>query len=170
MGGCPEKAQLDRAAFRALYLRHAGRLTTHFEIQLKGRRAEAEDIVQEAFCRAWDKRDTLRDMEAFGGWLHSIARNVMLGRMRAKSEIIRDDLDPVSEEPSAERHIDGARALDRLKAALEELPEEQREAVLLVRVQGLMFREAAEVLEVAEATVKTRVRRGLLRLAGELDL
>lgn len=161
---------LDAATFQALYTRHAGALVAHFQTQLRGNRAEAEDIVQEAFCLAWVKRDTLRDTAAFRSWLHTIARNVMLGRMRKRTELASDNLDPAADTASPERQLDAARTVDRLREALADLPEEQREAVLLVRLQGLKFREAAEVLGVPENTVKTRVRRGLLTLAEVLDL
>ncbi|MGE4428877.1 MAG: RNA polymerase sigma factor, partial [Solirubrobacteraceae bacterium] len=117
----------------------------------------------------WEKRDTLRSPEAFRAWAMTIARNVMLGRIRRRREAAVEQLDPASDAPAPEDHVDARRSLEQLEVALQALPEAQREAVLLVRLQGLKFSEAAAVLGVPENTVKTRVRRALLELAAALD-
>ena len=72
--------------------------------------------------------------------------------------------------PSPEQHASARQELARVMTALDDLPDEQREAVLLVRMENMKFREAAKVLGVPENTVKTRVRRGLLKLAEDLGL
>ena len=166
----PVAAPIGREQFRLLYQRHAGSMVRHFEMVLSGNRAEAEDVIQECFCIAWEKRDTLRSPEAFRAWAMTIARNVMLGRIRRQRESATEALDPACGAPPPEEHVDARRSLERVEEALQALPEVQREAVLLVRVQGLKFSEAAEALGVSENTVKTRVRRGLLDLAAALDL
>lgn len=156
---------LDGATLHRLYREHAGGLCAYLTRCLRGDSAQAEGIVQEAFLRAWEKRDSLRSVDAFRPWLYTIAMNVLRQRKRKLAPLAVEDPRAVCPRPSPEEHVDASRRLDAVLVGLDELPEEQREAVLLVRMRGLKFREAAEVLGVPENTVKTRVRRGLMRLA-----
>lgn len=161
---------LTPTLFRQLYEQHAGQLCAYLLRNLRGDKAEADGIVQEAFLKAWEKRTDLRDVSAFKSWIFTIAINVLRQRKRKLRPLTSDELDPACERPGPERHVAASQDLDRVLAALDQLPEDQREAVLLVRLENMKFREAAEVLDVPENTVKTRVRRGLLRLAEALDL
>lgn len=161
---------LTPALFQQLYQENAGRLCCYLLRSLRGDKAEAEGIVQEAFLKAWEKKDSLRDIKAFRSWLYSIALNVLRQRKRKLRPLAMEEIEVACERPSPERHVAASQELNRALAALDELPDEQREAVLLVRLENMKFREAAEVLGVPENTVKTRVRRGLLKLAELLDL
>lgn len=161
---------LTPAVFQQLYQQHAGHLCAYLIKSLRGDKAEAEGIVQDAFLKAWEKRDDLRDVSAFKSWLFSIALNVLRQRKRKLRPLAVETIETECERPSPERHAEASEELNRAMAVLDRLPDDQREAVLLVRLQGLKFREAAEVLDVPENTVKTRVRRGLLALADELGL
>jgi RNA polymerase sigma-70 factor (ECF subfamily) len=160
---------LTAGVFQELYREHCGPLCAYLTHCLRGDRAEAEGIAQEAFLKAWEKKDTLRSLQAFRSWIYSIALNVLRQRKRKLRPLAVEDLRATCGRPSPEEHVMAGRQLDAVLAALEQLPEEQREAVLLVRMENLKFREAAEVLGVPENTVKTRVRRGLMRLAECLE-
>lgn len=162
-------ASLTPRVFERLYTEHAGKLLGYLTRLLRGNRAEAEGIVQAAFLKAWEKRETLKDMAAFRSWLYSIALNEMRQRKRKLTPLMVEDCDGKSEEPTPERHASSRQQLDLARAALEKLPEDQREAVMLVRMHNMKFREAAAILDVSENTVKTRVRRGLLKIAECLD-
>lgn len=161
---------LTPTQFRQLYDAHAGQLCAYLTKSLRGDKAEAEGIVQEAFLIAWDKRSALKKHDAFKSWLYTIALNVLRQRKRKLRPLASDELDPACERPGPEQHVAASQELERVMDALNELPEEQREAVRLVRMEGMKFREAAEVLGTSENTVKTRVRRGLIRLTEALDL
>ena len=160
---------LTPAFFQQLYHDHAGQLCAYLTKSLRGDRAEAEGIVQEAFLKAWEKRDSLRDPKAFRSWIYSIALNTLRQRKRKRRPLAMEEIEVACERPSPEQHVAASEELDRVIAALDRLPDDQREAVLLVRMENMKFREAAEALGVPENTVKTRVRRGLLTLAEVLD-
>jgi len=164
------RPSLNQAVFHRLYGEHAGPLCAYLTRCLRGDRAEAEGIVQDAFLKAWEKRDDLREESAFKPWLYTIALNVLRQRKRRLRPLAVESVEAESGRPSPERQAADRQELARALAALDILPEEQREAVLLVRMENLKFREAAEVLGVPENTVKTRVRRGLLAMAAELGL
>jgi RNA polymerase sigma-70 factor (ECF subfamily) len=161
---------LTPAAFQQLYQQHAGQLYGYLIKSLRGDMAEAEGIVQDAFLKAWEKRKDLRNLEAFKSWLYSIAMNVLKQRKRKLRPMTMEKMEAVCERPSPEQHAAANQELDRVMVALDTLPDDQREAILLVRLENMMFREAAVILDVPENTVKTRVRRGLLTLAKELNL
>ena len=165
----PEQG-LSRARFQALYGEHSGPLCAYLTRCLRGDRAEAEGVTQEAFLKAWERRGDLREVSAFKSWLYSIALNVLRQRKRKLRPLAVETLEAECGRPSPERHASDRQELARALSALDGLPEEQREAVLLVRMENMKFREAAEVLGVPENTVKTRVRRGLIALADVLDL
>jgi len=161
---------LTPAVFQQMYQQHSGQLCAYLIKSLRGDKAEAEGIVQEAYLKAWEKRGDLRKIGAFRSWIFSIALNELRQRKRKLRPLAVEEIEATCEAPSPERHAAASQELDRAMAALELLPDDQREAVLLVRMENMKFREAAEVLGVSENTVKTRVRRGLLKLAEELGL
>lgn len=161
---------LTPAIFQQLYRQYAGQLCAYLTKSLRGDKAEAEGIVQDAFLKAWEKRADLRDAKAFRAWIYSIAFNVLRQRKRKLRPLTFEEIETPCERPSPEQHVAARQELDRVMTALDDLPDDQREAVLLVRLENMKFREAAEVLGVPESTVKTRVRRGLLKLAEYLDL
>ncbi|MGL1861380.1 MAG: RNA polymerase sigma factor [Pseudodesulfovibrio sp.] len=161
---------LTPAVFQQLYQQYSGQLCAYLTRSLRGDTAEAEGIVQEAFLKAWEKRGSLRDPKAFKSWIYSIALNVLRQRKRKLRPLAVEDIEATCERPSPEQHVAASQELDRVLKALDQLPDDQREAVLLVRMENMKFREAAKALGVPENTVKTRVRRGLLTLAETLEL
>ncbi|MBI9079690.1 MAG: RNA polymerase sigma factor [Pseudodesulfovibrio sp.] len=161
---------LTPTAFQQLYQQHAGQLCGYLIKSLRGDMAEAEGIVQDAFLKAWEKRQDLRNLDSFKSWLYSIAINVLKQRKRKLRPMTMEKVETKCERPSPEQHAAANQELDRVMVALDNLPDDQREAILLVRLENMMFREAAVILDVPESTVKTRVRRGLLTLAKEVNL
>lgn len=161
---------LTSSIFRQMYTDHAGALCGYLTRSLRGDTAEAEGITQEAFLKAWEKRADLKDLAAFRSWIFTIGINILRQRKRKLRPLAVEDIDATCERPTPERHASDRQELDRVRTALDALPDDQREAVMLVRLQGLKFREAAETLGVPENTIKTRVRRALLTLAEQLEL
>ena len=149
----------------------------HVALRLTRNRAEAEDVVQEAFLRAFRGFDRFNPGTSCRAWLFTILRNVFLNRVRSQGrEVLEAEmggLDQVEmttdtqvgrnpEEQFLQTMLHGD--VDR---ALATLPLAFREAVLLVDVEGLTYREVAEVLECPIGTVMSRLSRGraLLRRA-----
>ncbi len=153
----------DPQAFAELVRRHRDRLWA-VALRTLGDREEAADAVQEALLSAFRRAETFRGDSAVTTWLHRIVVNACLDRVRrrtARPTAPLGELDPPArgDEPAAaELRIDVARAL----AAL---PEGQRVALVLVDMQGMAVADAAQVLGVAEGTVKSRCARGRAALA-----
>jgi RNA polymerase sigma-70 factor (ECF subfamily) len=128
-------------------------------------RAEADDLVQDALLRGYEQRRQLAADKAPGPWLRAILRNRFLDRRRqVQSEIRREaayaDLSPqVMEAPQ-----DSAMRLSQLRQAFLDLPEDQREALELVAVEGLSYAEAGALTGVPAGTVMSRVSRARARL------
>ena len=151
---------------RALYEQYANQIFRYCLNQL-GSREEAEDAVQSTFLNAFRgiKRGIVPELES--AWLFKIANNVCLSRRRTSWRRGRiespTDFDAVEElTPAPSRRAD---ELMGLQDVLEEMPENQRRAILLREWQGLSYREIAEELELSQAAVETlifRARRSLV--------
>jgi RNA polymerase sigma factor (sigma-70 family) len=135
-------------------------------LTMVGDSARAEEIAQEAFIRAWRRGDSY---DARRGrvvtWLLTITRNLAIDHLRAHRA---EPLDPAAIQ-RAERALwtAGAPAADSLEVreALEELPEEQRRALLLAALFGYTAREISAIEEIPLGTAKTRIRTAMQRLS-----
>lgn len=146
-----------------------------------GREAEAEDLLQVAVVRAYRAFHDLRDQGAARSWLFTILVRTHRNRLRARRrrrEILAGDLDEAAFEaalaswrpsPSPERTFGRRRLRERLEAALDSLAPLFREVVWLVDVEGYRQREAAEILDVPEGTVASRLFRARRRLRERLS-
>ena len=154
----------DAEAFGELFRRHRDRMWA-VALRTTSDRELAADAVQDAFISAFRRADSFRGDAAVTTWLHRIVVNACLDRLRRQR--------PVSELPEQEladardAHASVETRLD-VRRALEQLPEGQRMALVLVDMHGLSVAEAAAVLEVAEGTVKSRCSRGREALAALL--
>jgi RNA polymerase sigma-70 factor, ECF subfamily len=134
--------------------------------------AEAEDLIQDTFLRAYRHGDSLRDPEAVRGWLYRIATHVCLDRLRQRKPLVsldsEDDEDcvapPVSESPSpleiSERKETGA----CVQRCLDFLPDKYRAVILLHEAHSLTAPEIADLLGVPVTTVKIRLYRARRKL------
>jgi len=138
---------------------------------------EARDVAQEAFLRAYQAIGTFKKEARFSSWLYQIATNLCRDRLRRRKTRATVSLEALEESgpvmvetrPGAHERLlerDLARAVRR---AVEELPEEQREVVILKEYQDLTFLEIAQALDVPVSTVKTRLYRGLGQLRLRLE-
>lgn len=137
---------------------------------LTGHVADADDLVQVALERALAHGTQWRPDTRLDAWVFGIVRNAWRDEVRSRGRwqqvLAPEEAGLAVGEASVERH---AEALS-LAAALARLPDEQREVVALVLVEGLSYAEAAEVLDVPVGTVTSRLARGratLQRLLGE---
>jgi RNA polymerase sigma-70 factor (ECF subfamily) len=155
----------DRWAFEQLVERHQHRLYTLAARTLgRDRAADAADVVQEAFLRAWLALPRFRGGARFSTWLYRICLNAahdMRERRVAQPVAAVEQTDP--------RDAVAARELStELQEALDALEEPYRLAVVLFDVLGCSYAEIAELTEVAEGTVKSRIFRGRTELARRL--
>ncbi len=157
-----------REEFAALAVGYLEELTA-FARRLTRHVADADDLVQDTFERAFRSWRSLRDRRACRAWLFRIARNLYLDRLR--SQTTRPELrlvqpgDRVAPEPIVSPESIERLAARQLEDALERLPEEQREAVLLCDLWGFEYREIAEITGLPVGTVRSRIARGRARLA-----
>lgn len=154
----------DRFAFERLAEAHMPRLYTLAARQL-GSRADADDVVQETLLRAWLALPRFRGDAQLSTWLYRIALNAIHDhRARARPA---DELPEEVAEPRDAVEL-GLLSAD-LQRALEDLDPDFRLAVVLTDVLGVPYAETADMLGVAEGTVKSRVFRGRRELAAALE-
>jgi RNA polymerase sigma-70 factor (ECF subfamily) len=141
-----------------------------FALLRTGNAAEADDMVQTTLMRAWEHRSRFEEGTNLVAWLFTILRNTPLNqRHRLRREVEDVDgaiADTLSSAPDQEHRV----ALSEVRHALDALPPDQRETLLLVTVDGLRHEEAAAVLGCQVGTVKSRVSRARDRLARVLGL
>lgn len=135
-----------------------------FARSLCGDPSQADDLVQETVLKAWSSRDRFREGSNLKAWLFTILRNLFYsGRRHLKREV--EDPDGIYAENVAiqPEHVLKAQ-MDDLNWALQQLPEEQREALLLVCATELSCEEAAQICGCPVGTIKSRIARGRDRL------
>jgi RNA polymerase sigma-70 factor (ECF subfamily) len=168
----------DAGAYGRLVRAHQRRVHAT-ALQMLGDRGEAEDATQETFLRAWRALERFDGRSKLSTWLYRICVNVCLNAIRRRKRRASSDLDdPRVPEPTADPtqgRTDPAAALEtdqterRLAAALESLSPTLRSAVVLVLLQGMPHKEAADVLGCPEGTVAWRIHEARRRLRLALD-
>ncbi len=156
----------DTQAFEALYRTHVDRVYG-LCLRMTGSVAEAEDCTQEAFIQAWNKLEKFRGDSAFSTWLHRIAVNAVLGRIR-KSKRENDRIaaaNAMSESPLAA--VDTGELQD-LSEAVDRLPEGARHVFVLYAVYGYSHDEAGKMLGIAPGTSKAQLHRARRLLSQQL--
>ena len=162
-----KKAQRgDSAAFEKLYRLHVDRVYG-LCLRMTGNVSEAEDCAQEAFIQAWSKLSRFRGDSAFGTWIHRVAVNTVLGRMR-KSRREQDRIRAASEVTDAPLAIGDSGGLRDLENAMNELPSGARHVFVLHAVYGYSHDEAGSMLGIAAGTSKAQLHRARRLLAQQL--
>ena len=141
-----------------------------FALALAGRNSDADDLVQDAIERALRNLGQFTPGTRMDSWMFRIAQNLWIDQLRARKS--RGTPAPIEE--AEQVGVDGRRTaearimLSETSRGLAALPEEQRAAVALVLIEGLSYREAADVLEVPIGTVTSRLARGRDALAAHV--
>lgn len=157
----------DSQAFERLYRMHVDRVYG-LCLRMTGNVSEAEDCTQEAFIQAWNKLDRFRGDSAFSTWLHRIAVNSVLGRMR-KSKREHDRIQTAFEQssaPAAEADLGDMRDLSE---AVDRLPEGARHVFVLHAVYGYSHEETGDMLDIAAGTSKAQLHRARRLLMQQLE-
>ncbi len=157
----------DQRAFATLVERHQPRLFTLAAREL-GSSADAEDAVQEALIRAWRALPRFRADARFATWLYRIQLNAIHDQRSRSSRGGGVPLDDIAEPADPRDQLVQRELAGALQGALGELDETYRTAVVLYDILGCSYGEIAEVLGIAEGTVKSRIFRGRTELARSL--
>ena len=135
-----------------------------------GRFHEAEDITQQVFIEAFERLSCLKKPERLGPWLRSITIHRSIDWIRRQGKLVDFDtiIEPVSGEPTPQAALEQNELRDRVMAALNNLPQAQRETVTLFYLVGHSRREIAAIQEVSGDTIKSRLRLARDKLKEEM--
>lgn len=165
-----KRGELD--AFEELVRRYEKRVYA-VALRSSGSPEDAADIVQEVFLRAWRSIESFRGDSGFSTWLFRITMNMCVDFARHKhsqpqTQSIVDEEENERQvpdtAPTPEEHLENRELGRELAAALDEISEEHRRIVLLRDVSGMSYTEIADVLEISEGTVKSRLSRARIAL------
>lgn len=142
-----------------------------------GSEDEARDVAQEAFLKAYRGLAGFKREARFSSWLYQIATNLCRDRLRRRKARPQVSLEALEEagpvivetRPGAHERLLARDQAERVRRAIDALPEEQREVLILKEYQELTFLEIAQALELPVSTVKTRLYRGLVQLRLRLE-
>jgi len=140
----------------------------NFFLRLTGNRAASEDLVQEVFMRVLKYRAGYMGDSRFNVWLFQIARNAHIDHLRKRKATVPLDeqfAETPSREPRPEAAYEAGQEADLVRRALDSLPVQKREILVLFRYQNLKLREIAELTGVQVGTVKAQVHRALKDLS-----
>lgn len=140
-----------------------------FALSLTRNSATADDMVQDTVVKAWTNIDKFQVGTNMRAWLFTILRNTFYSSRRKLNREVADVDGVFAETLSVKPEHDGKLQMSDFKVAFEQLPDEQREALILVGASGFSYEEAAEMCGVAIGTIKSRANRGRARLAELLD-
>jgi RNA polymerase sigma-70 factor (ECF subfamily) len=159
----------DEEAFGELYGRY-GRAVYAVVVRLIGDRARSEDVAQQAFINVWRAASGYRrERGPATGWLFAIARNAAVDALRAREAPSRWEIpDQPDDGPGPDERASAAEDAFRVHAAVDGLPDHEREVIELAYFDGLSQSEVAARLGAPLGTVKTRTRRALAHLANRL--
>ena len=135
---------------------------------LAGNRDDADDLVQDTLERAWAKSALWRGVADMRGWLFGIMHNLHVDgvrRPRLATQSLDDDTPEVAMAPTQGERL----AVLDLQAALDQLPIEQKEIVLLVALEDMAYADVAKALGIPIGTVMSRLSRGRERLRALMD-
>lgn len=164
-------------AFDQLFAKHIAGVVA-FATQFVRNRARAEELAQDVFLQVYKNRHTYTPTARFITWLYRMVSNACVSearrsehRHRYRPPATADSSEPEPIEvptSSSEDDVASHEGIERIRGALEELPPQQRAALLLARVEGLSYEEVASALETSVSAVKSLVHRATLSLRARL--
>lgn len=146
-----------------------------FALSLTQNSDKADDLVQETLVKAWDKHASFQMGTNLKAWLFTILRNEFYSQMRKRGREVQDSDGIMTERLAVHPSQHGKLDLQDFRAALEQLPQDQREAIILIGASGFSYEEAASICDCAVGTIKSRVSRArarlqeILKISGEAD-
>src|SRR4051794_5553637 len=147
----------DQQAFERLYRAHVSRIHSLVRRMVQGD-GDADELVQDAFVRAWQRLSTFRGEAAFGTWLHRLTVNLVLNWQKSRSRGRKLFDDDASIDLASSRRTSPESAMD-LESALRELPKGARQIFVLHDIEGFRHEEIAGMLEITSGTSKAQLHR-----------
>ena len=141
-----------------------------FAISLSRNNDRADDLVQETLMRAWAHIDSFEPGTNMSAWLFTILRNLFRSEYRKRHREVEDATGAYTESLTSLPAQSGNLELQEFRTALNTLPDDQREALVLVGASGFSYEEAAKICGCAVGTIKSRVNRARGRLARALEV
>ncbi|HXQ21752.1 MAG TPA: RNA polymerase sigma factor [Candidatus Acidoferrales bacterium] len=170
----------DESAFQQLFEKHVAAVVG-FATQFVGTRARAEELAQDVFLQIYRTRARYLPRARFATWLYRMVTNACLSELRRADYHGRvqsiDNTAPRGDDETArievptrstEDALESREALDGIRHALEQLPPQQRAALLLARVEGLSYDEVATALSCSVSAVKSLIHRATITLREQL--
>ncbi len=131
---------------------------------------KADDLVQDTILKAWAKQDSFEVGTNIKAWLVTILRNEFYSQMRKRGREVQDSEGTYSNAMAIHPAQYGSLDLKDFRKALDQLPDDQREAIILIGASGFSYEEAAEICDCAIGTIKSRVSRARSRLQELLEI
>jgi RNA polymerase sigma-70 factor, ECF subfamily len=141
-----------------------------FALSLTRDMSRADDLVQDTVVKAWTNIDKFEPGTNMRAWLFTILRNTFYSERRKARREVSDAEGVLTEQIAEKPSHDGRLALADFRRAFEKLPDEQREALVLVGAEGFSYEDAAAMCGCAVGTIKSRANRGRRKLAELLQL
>src|SRR5438876_32527 len=141
-----------------------------FAISLSGNVDRADDLVQETLLRAMANIDSFQPGTNMSAWLFTILRNLFRSEYRKRRREVEDSDGSYAQSLKSQPEQTGRVEFEEFRTALNKLPHDQREALILVGASGFSYEEAAEICGCAVGTIKSRVNRARSRLADMLAI
>jgi RNA polymerase sigma factor (sigma-70 family) len=131
-----------------------------------GQRVESEDLVQTVFYRMLKYRQSFNEIGEFRAWMYQLARNALIDSAKKNSRTFyQADIAKTSELYEKEENFEGnlleTESVELIQKALNKLPDEQRELLILSKFQELPYREIAEILGTSEGNIKVKIHRAV---------
>ena len=168
----------DLRAFDVIVGRYRDRLL-NFVFRFLGDRTAAEDVVQETFLRVFRKSKDYRASARFSTWLFTIAGNLAKSELRRRkrwrftslgwNEEAEQHIEIPDDRPRPDAFAETEIATEAIQEAIESLPPNHRQVVILSDIQGMAYEEIAQIVGCPVGTVKSRINRGRLRLQKKLE-
>lgn len=160
----------EAEAFGALVRRWEGRIYA-LTLRMLGHPEDAREVTQETFLTAFRKLHQFRGRARFSSWLYRIALNCCYDRLRERrvNPVPLQEAENIVAEEKILSQIQRKQVAERVRRAVEALPLEMRQVILLKEYEGLTFEEIAEILDIPVSTAKTRLYAGLDHLRKRLE-
>ena len=173
----------DIAGFEKLVTRYQNKIMGYVGRMTNGDREEAEDITQEAFIKAYRSLNSFRGQASFSTWLYKIATNLCIDRARTRKRRPQqaysldepyDKEDDKGGREIADSRFEPSKGVERdemrtlVRQTVAEMPEKQRQVLIMCDLQGMAYENIAEVLNIPLGTVKSRIFHARADLARRL--
>ncbi len=155
----------DAEAFGALYDHFVDLIYRHIYYRV-GNVHDAEDLTQQVFLKAWKALGKYRKKSAFGAWLMTISRNLLIDHYRARkrNESIDERYDLENRDPGPEELAEASSEQERMSRIIGRLPDDQRQVIIMRFIEGYEYHEIARTMSKKEGAIRVIQHRALKKL------